>query len=101
MSVSGTISTELATLRRKNIELQLDTIPVKRLRTVASPGFLTQDSERERERKQYTPSISQTQSQTQTPSQVLSQGSQGRRDNYNYGNNNTGINDNIGNNNVL
>lgn len=37
-------SAELAMLRRKNIELQLDTIPVKRMRTAASPGFLRPES---------------------------------------------------------
>lgn len=37
-------SAELAMLRRKNIELQLDTIPVKRMRTAASPGFLRSES---------------------------------------------------------
>jgi Sec63 Brl domain len=37
-------SAELAMMRRKNIELQLDTIPVKRMRTAASPGFLRPDS---------------------------------------------------------
>jgi Sec63 Brl domain len=37
-------SSELAMLRRKNIELQLDTIPVKRMRTAASPGFLRPES---------------------------------------------------------
>lgn len=43
-SSGGGYSAELAMLRRKNIELQLDTIPVKRMRTVASPGFLRPES---------------------------------------------------------
>ena len=38
-SASSSCSSELAMLRRKNIELRLDSIPVKRLRTAASPGF--------------------------------------------------------------
>jgi hypothetical protein len=37
-------SSELAMLRRKNIELQLDSIPVKRMRTATSPGFLRPES---------------------------------------------------------
>ena len=38
-AVSGGCSAELAVLRRKSIELQLDSIPIRRLRTAASPGF--------------------------------------------------------------
>ena len=38
-AVSGGCSAELAVLRRKNIELRLDSIPIKRLRTASSPGF--------------------------------------------------------------
>ena len=44
-SAGGACSSELAMLRRKNIELQLDTIPIKRLRTAASPGFLRLDGD--------------------------------------------------------
>ena len=42
---TGACGAELAVLRRKNIELQLDTIPLKRMRTAASPSFLRSEGD--------------------------------------------------------